>query len=255
MMKYQRARRLASPSPATQSTTPLLRHSSHSAAQAQALGYSRLQGINTTVRRSASLSSHSLSRPSPPAEGSVPAHPSPPVTPPSAAEHLAQEARDLAQDKQQVELEFARYKAKPLVQPTGVKNMCDLLRHWEVEEFDLPLLFRVAMDVLPAQASAVPCERVFSSSKETCSLRRNRLGAELLEALQCLKYAYRQDRLSFVDGLFAKEEDYQICGPVTAAARQELEARGATGELSDLLRNVNEPASDWDSMPVVQSEV
>ena len=37
-------------------------------------------------------------------------------------------------------------------------------------EEEFPLLFKVALNILPVQASAVPCERVFSSSKETCTL-------------------------------------------------------------------------------------
>ena len=63
------------------------------------------------------------------------------------------------------------------------------------------------MDVLPAQASAVPCERVFSSSKETCTLRRSRISPQLMEALQVLKFAHKRDRLNFTIGLVAQEED------------------------------------------------
>ena len=33
-----------------------------------------------------------------------------------------------------------------------------------------PTLFRLAMDILPIQGSAVPCERVFSSAKETMTI-------------------------------------------------------------------------------------
>ena len=47
----------------------------------------------------------------------------------------------------------------------------------------------LAMDVLPIQGSAVPCERVFSSAKETTTARRNHISPELMEALQMLKFA------------------------------------------------------------------
>lgn len=58
------------------------------------------------------------------------------------------------------------------------------------------------MDILPIQASAVPCERVFSSSKETMTARRSRISAELMEALQLLKFSIRQGRgLNFTNGL------------------------------------------------------
>ena len=66
------------------------------------------------------------------------------------------------------------------------------------------------MDVLPAQASAVPCERVFSSSKETCTLRRSRISPQLMETLQVLKFAHKRDHLNFTVGLVAQEEDYML---------------------------------------------
>lgn len=50
------------------------------------------------------------------------------------------------------------------------------------------------MDILPIQGSAVPCERVFSSAKETTTLRRNRISPELMEALQMLKFSLRKGR-------------------------------------------------------------
>jgi len=100
------------------------------------------------------------------------------------------------------------------------------------------------MDVLPAQASAVPCERVFSSSKETCTLRRNRVSRVLLEALQVLKYSYRSDRLSFVEGLsIAKEADYTICRRLMESAVDELMAAGKYGELEELIKNMYESSN------------
>jgi hypothetical protein len=53
------------------------------------------------------------------------------------------------------------------------------------------------MDYLPIQASAVPCERVFSSSAETDTKKRNRIKPELMEALQVLKFALKKSRLNF----------------------------------------------------------
>jgi hypothetical protein len=63
------------------------------------------------------------------------------------------------------------------------------------------------MNILPIQASSVPCERVFSSSKETITARRNALSPDLVEALQLLKYSTKQGRgISFIEGLEAAEE-------------------------------------------------
>jgi hypothetical protein len=62
------------------------------------------------------------------------------------------------------------------------------------------------MDILPIQASLVPCERVFSSSKETITARRNSLSPQLVEALQLLKFSTKQGRgMNFTQGW--KKED------------------------------------------------
>lgn len=93
------------------------------------------------------------------------------------------------------------------------------------------------MDILPAQATAVPCERVFSSSKETCTLRRSQLDPTTIEMLQVLKHLYQRERLNFTTGLLAKEEDYTIEGPVTESAVLELLKAGKVAELHDLYTN------------------
>jgi hAT family C-terminal dimerisation region len=63
------------------------------------------------------------------------------------------------------------------------------------------------MDILPIQASSVPCERVFSSSKETITARRNSISPRLVEGLQLLKYTRKQGReISFIEGLDKIEE-------------------------------------------------
>lgn len=49
-----------------------------------------------------------------------------------------------------------------------------------------PTLYRIVLDVLPVQASAVPCKRVFLSSKETFTTRRTNLSDEHMEMLQIL---------------------------------------------------------------------
>ena len=57
------------------------------------------------------------------------------------------------------------------------------------------------MDIVPIQAFSVLCERVFSSSKETISARKNALSPNLMEALQLLKFAIKQGRgLYFTEG-------------------------------------------------------
>jgi hypothetical protein len=51
-----------------------------------------------------------------------------------------------------------------------------------------PNIFRLFADYPPIQATSVPSERVFSSSAETDTKRRNRINALLMEALQMLKF-------------------------------------------------------------------
>jgi hAT family C-terminal dimerisation region len=70
----------------------------------------------------------------------------------------------------------------------------------QVSRSTYPTLYRIAMDHLPIQASAVPCERVFSSSSETMTKRRNRISPILLEALQMLKFFFKKERLNFTKG-------------------------------------------------------
>ena len=63
---------------------------------------------------------------------------------------------------------------------------------YQENQLRYPTLFRLAMDILPIQGSSVPCERVFSSAKETMTDRRNQISPELMEALQLLKFSLRQ---------------------------------------------------------------
>jgi len=64
------------------------------------------------------------------------------------------------------------------------------------------------MDILPIQGSSVPCERVFSSGKETTMDRRNRISPELMEALQLLKFSLKQGHpLDFTTGTSWAEID------------------------------------------------
>jgi hAT family C-terminal dimerisation region len=65
----------------------------------------------------------------------------------------------------------------------------------------------MAMDYLPIQASAVSCERVFSSSAETDTKKRNRISPVLMESLQMLKYHLKKERLNFTDGWSLSEKE------------------------------------------------
>jgi hypothetical protein len=70
----------------------------------------------------------------------------------------------------------------------------------QINRTTYPTIFAIAMDYLPIQASSVPCERVFSSSAETDTKRRNRISPLVMEALQMLKFQLRKERLDFMTG-------------------------------------------------------
>jgi hAT family C-terminal dimerisation region len=77
-------------------------------------------------------------------------------------------------------------------------SMFKLLNCRQAHEHTFPTIFRIAIDYLPIQASAVPCEQVFSSSAETNTKKRNRIRPELMEAIQVLKFALKKSCLDFM---------------------------------------------------------
>ncbi|OJA12305.1 hypothetical protein AZE42_10248 [Rhizopogon vesiculosus] len=76
----------------------------------------------------------------------------------------------------------------------------DPLRFWERKRKEFPTIFWMVMDYLPIQASAVPCECVFSSSVETDTKKCNRISPSLMEALQMLKFHLKKEHLNFTRG-------------------------------------------------------
>lgn len=125
-----------------------------------------------------------------------------------------------AQSAEGFEEEFESYADGPLTPPGtdlvvfwGVSTsllLCFVHQHcfsFQMSEKIHPTLFAIALDYLPIQASAVPCERVFSSSAETDTKRRNRIHPVLMEALQMLKFSLKQQRLDFMEGWAVTEDE------------------------------------------------
>jgi hAT family C-terminal dimerisation region len=94
-----------------------------------------------------------------------------------------------------------------------------------------PTIFAIAMDYLPIQASSVPCERVFSSSAETDTKRRNRISPDLMEALQMLKFNLKKERINFMAGWNTSEKQMVDDSPE-----------------EDLLQDLLEDSNKWDSV-------
>ena len=126
---------------------------------------------------------------------------------------------DHATSTQTIDKEFIAYITTP-PSPCGT----DIIKFWEVctdptwyypswwrdvqmNKTRLPTFFAIALDYLPIQASAVPCEHIFSSSAETDTKRQNQIHPILMEALQMLKFSLKQERLDFTEGLITPEAD------------------------------------------------
>ncbi|QRW04461.1 hAT family dimerization protein [Ceratobasidium sp. AG-Ba] len=137
------------------------------AAKAQHSGYLRLLSTTNNARRACSSTA------GPSKLSTVAPSPLPTPEPPSAEELLI---RYMAE----VDAELARGSWKGLT-----------TNRWygQARRYEFPLLYEIAMNVLPVQASSVSSERVFSSSKLTCTRERTRISPENMEYLQVLKHA------------------------------------------------------------------
>ncbi|KAG8696610.1 hypothetical protein FRC08_007037 [Ceratobasidium sp. 394] len=93
----------------------------------------------------------------------------------------------------QVESELARWIAQGTADTQDMGTI-ELVQYWRLHRYEFPLLYRIAMDVLPAQASSVSSERAFSSSKLACTRERSLILPENLERLQVLKHALHRRR-------------------------------------------------------------
>src|SRR5229473_4365748 len=94
----------------------------------------------------------------------------------------------------------------------------------QINKVEFPTLFGITLDYLPIQASSVPCERVFSSTKETNTLKCNCIHPVLMEALQTLKFLLKKERFNFTSG-------WQM-------ALSEMKGKGNTGTTKDLLAHL-----------------
>ncbi|CUA71633.1 hypothetical protein RSOLAG22IIIB_09736 [Rhizoctonia solani] len=109
-----------------------------------------------------------------------------------------------------IEDEFVRYMSAGTTTFTTQSQLgvVELVNYWKAHQYTYPMLYRIAMNIPPAQASSVSSERVFSSSKMTCTSERSRLSSESMEFLQVLKHSLfhhrrtREEALSQDDGIF-----------------------------------------------------
>ena len=89
----------------------------------------------------------------------------------------------------------------------GVSTRTDIVKWWQVRCYNVPpsiahsfvnidiqdhakeypMLARMALDILPIQASSVPCEHLFSSSKQVVMEHQSHLGSDHFEELLIMK--------------------------------------------------------------------
>jgi hypothetical protein len=70
----------------------------------------------------------------------------------------------------------------------------------QINRAEFPMLFRIALNYLPIQASSVLCEHILLSVKETNTLKCNCIHPVLMEALQTLKFLLKKEQFNFTGG-------------------------------------------------------
>ncbi|PSR76351.1 hypothetical protein PHLCEN_2v1847 [Hermanssonia centrifuga] len=115
-----------------------------------------------------------------------------------------------------------------------VQGDMSAVKWWGLNAHRYPVWASLARDYLSIMATSVSSERAFSQGGITVSKRRNRLKGDVVEALQCLKCAIRQDLL------FA---------PADPSSALELSGKNDDGLESDgsAIENIAEQSS-WDIM-------
>ncbi|KAG9096989.1 hypothetical protein FS749_007324 [Ceratobasidium sp. UAMH 11750] len=142
-----------------------------SAAQAQAHGYRNLLDLSGKIQRADGTTQHIASSS---ADSTIPGCLALNLSPAQRAVH------DLAA----VQMEMAGYITLGTVSASDTHSGVDIISQWKSLRHTFPLIHRLAVDILPVQASSVSSERVFSSSKLTCTRERSRMAVGTVESLQ-----------------------------------------------------------------------
>jgi len=72
------------------------------------------------------------------------------------------------------------------------------------------MLTRIALDVLPSQASSVPCEQLFSGTKQIADDRRSLLGSKVFEELAIMRSAWGPELYGFAAWNTAQVEEVPL---------------------------------------------
>ncbi|QRW00609.1 hAT family dimerization protein [Ceratobasidium sp. AG-Ba] len=162
------------------------------AAQAQQNGYMRVLTLGSEIRLVSSSSKCAYHK-SPTTSSNPMPEPSTSPSLPLSSQHLMKEGDLLVRCMAEVDAELLRWEALDNYN-ADMMGTVTLVDFWKAHRYDFPLLYEIAMDVLPVQASSVSSERAFSSSKMTCTRERNKISAESMEYLQVLKHSLHRRR-------------------------------------------------------------
>ncbi|QRV87948.1 hAT family dimerization protein [Ceratobasidium sp. AG-Ba] len=162
------------------------------AAQAQQNGYMRVLTLGSEIRLVSSSSKCAYHK-SPTTSSNPMPEPSTSPSLPLSSQHLMKEGDLLVRCMAEVDAELLRWEALDN-HNADMMGTVTLVDFWKAHCYDFPLLYEIAMDVLPVQASSVSSERAFSSSKMTCTRERNKISAESMEYLQVLKHSLHRRR-------------------------------------------------------------
>jgi hypothetical protein len=94
--------------------------------------------------------------------------------------------------------------------PRDATPEMDVVEYWQDNHRLYPTLAQMALDFLPCQASSVPCECLFSATKQVATDRRVRLGAQKFEELQLMKFAWCQGVINIAVWNSSKVEQVDI---------------------------------------------
>ena len=102
------------------------------------------------------------------------------------------------------------------------------------------MLFQMALDYMPTQATSVPCESVFSQAGNTDTPHRSSITDDMFESLQVLKYLIHRDRLSFTQHLQSMETLQERL--IELVRKSDKEATDSAAELQPILSDHFLPA-------------
>ncbi|QRW11789.1 AC9 transposase [Ceratobasidium sp. AG-Ba] len=174
LLEYAQDRHMSLFEPGSSSTGISMTRS----AQAQAHGHSQLLDLGNRIQR---------------ADGTTQYTPTPtvPAVPTAAQKEI--------HDRAAVQIEMSGYISMGTVPMRDASTGGNIVSQWKALRHMFPLIHRLAMDILPVQASSVSSERVFSSSKLTCTQERSRMAVGTVESLQVLKHSLKRRRVQGVD--------------------------------------------------------